>query len=514
MYNEKEKLILRKAAAIPLRLIYDNLPKEHLKLFLPYVIIPTGRKHPPHIIYLLTPDELNFDRNIIWPDDFFEKNKEFINIATHSGRKYKSSGGEKAAVYVEIERVNNDGTKKEPIDIEIYTKPYKQIRKKLGSIDELEYKGVDNLFPMLIYCKGRNGKCFLVISADYERSPFLDFKAIRWKESLHSIATSDFWDVIHKLVKKPGMFDLKLEMWDVLKSDAISILKKNLPGFGAHHMCGGREPNQSAYDDKLIAKILQEKDSWENFTTSYDYLDKISGPVSDWERPPVRVILETCEVDRGCIDLNDIIDNYLKIFDQNTLFIINEIPLKYNYMWFNIVALLKGIQIFIENERTSDSDKRFLITFNIIDHSEIRGALAQLYQITKEATPEKISDKSRYAYNSDFPFPKGQKVLRTLSDPIKYFFYAGAKLILYKAFDLEDKNYKQSTIKIIAENNVEILEKNQCSNNIYDATLCLFIPASADKSNSYRGETEVWRVADDEKGINKFICNLKKGIAL
>lgn len=505
-FDKKQKEILRKAAAIPLRLIWENIPKRHLKLYLPYVIIPTGKSDPPHICYLLSPEELNLERSRIWPDVIYNTNKEFIDKAVKEGRKYRLEGkSEPAAIYREIEKFN-DHPKRIPINIHIYKKNYGQIR---STDNPLEYQGLDNLYPMIIYCRQKNGECFLLASADYDRSPYLDFKAIRWKDTLKSITEVQFWSFF-----KPSIIDIDFSNWREFKQSALSVIKQNseLKGFHPHHMKGGVENNIPGYDIKVI-EVLSTDKYCKAFISSYDYETKVEGRVENWQWPPLRALLNTCENDpKKSIDLTETITKFKESFPGEKLLIFDNIPPKYNYFWFNCSSLLFGIKAFIDNN--TNLDVKFILSFNIIDEKVLKGLMIQIYQIDNTSS---LSINSKYTYNENFPYPMdGRPVLGGLKNAIKYFYLSGVKIILYKAFHPELSRDLASLIILKNEDKPEVIASNLEGGILFDATLGLFIPAEADSNYCYRKCKEpMWLVVSETNGetINyfkeKFISDYK-----
>jgi hypothetical protein len=491
---EEQKKLLKRAAAIPLKLIYESLPKEHLELFLPYVVIPSKQKNPPFTIYLLRPEELNIPRQKIWPDKIYRDNESFMISAMQDGRKSD------AVIYEEVKRFNERGQEKEPISIEIYPVTYGEYRKQKHYSDESEYRGVDDLYPMLIYCKQRNGQCFLVISADYKRNPYLDFKAIRWKESLRSISVADFWDYLTG--PKQEIFDLDITYFRSLRQKANFILKKEFEGsFGAHHMNGGRQPHDEDYGDERIKTALEKDEEWKGFLQAYN--GAISGVIDDWERPPIRSLLDTSENRGGSNDLNTFLDVYCKKEFPEKLFIMNCIPEEYGYgyMWFNIPALLKGMQLFMKNNDNYSLHKevKFLLSLNAVNDESWKGAIVKLYQVDEESNPAKITKGSSiYGYNEAFPYPKRTPTTwGHLKNAFNYFFNAGTKLLVYRAYDINARKYQHSIIQLEAIDEAKVLHYKLSSRGIIDATLCLFIPAEEKSDYQYKNdEFKVWLVSD------------------
>lgn len=488
LWTSDEKELLKQAATIPLRLIYDNIPKENLALFLPYVVIPTGRSNRPHTCFLLTPEDLNIEdneeKNKIWPPEFVEKNASFIQESHDHGRPY-ILGSEKARIYIEIEQHNDSLTNGEgPIHIEIYNKTYGQLK----SSGNAEYEGVDHLYPMAIFCKQKNGLCFLVVSADYTRSPYGDFKAIRWKEQLKAISSAKFWTLV-----SPELCDVDVLQWRELRKDAVNKLK-NI-GFGAHHMLGGLERSfKKEYESDYVFNNLMQLPSWKNFIQVYDYQRSVDGAIRNWKKPPIRAMLETAETDLGSLDLEDLVNCFSEDPDHHgKISVINNISKKYGYMWFNVTALFKGIYLFKEN-----SDVEIQISLSIGNTDTFKGAVIKIYQLGDIQQPNQITKTSRHHYNEDFPCPRGESEIRTLGNAFRYFFYAGVKYVIYRGFDTSIGNYLQSIIKLKDETTFERIIKNLPSNGMVDATLCLFIPAEENTNYRYRNDDfNVWLVEEE-----------------
>jgi hypothetical protein len=339
---------------------------------------------------------------------------------------------------------------------------------------------------MAIFCKQKNGSCFLVASADYRRSPYGDFQAIRWKEQLRAISSVGFWDII-----RPELCDVDVSTWRQLREGAVEVLQGD---FAAHHMLGGLEPSgkHETYSSESVVRELSKKPEWLRFLELYKYSDSIDGSILDWKKPPIRAILDTGELDKkGSGDIQDLICSYLNnVIDRSRVTIINNIPNQYGYMWFNFTALLKGIDYFISN-----STVNIQVSLNITDTTKFKGAVIQIYQIGDDINPNTMAD-SRYHYNSNFPFPKNENKMRTLGYVFKYFFYAGVQLVVYRAYDAAStsKKYLQSIIQLNDDLPL-ILHNNLPSNNLFDATLCLFIPAEITKP--YRKEWDPWLVTDN-----------------
>jgi hypothetical protein len=270
-------------------------------------------------------------------------------------------------------------------------------------------------------------------------------------------------------------------------------------------MLGGLDiSGDSLYDAASVIGKLTEKDSWLDFIQKYDYRDLVDGAIRDWKKPPIRAILETAENDLGSMDLENIFNRYSENPENHTnkVRVINNINNKYGYMWFNATALLKGIQLFVEN---SGADAKIQISLNIGNTDTFKGAVIQIYQLSDNLHPNHINNASRYQYNEYFPYPKGENKTRTLGNAFRYFFYAGVKYVVYRAFDSNSNQYLQSIIQLISETAFE-KRKNLPSNGMVDATLCLLIPAEVKVDYSYRSEYDVWLVADKyEIDINELI---------
>jgi len=271
----------------------------------------------------------------------------------------------------------------------------------------------------------------------------------------------------------------------------------------------GTEDNPR-YTSNEVTQLLSKKSRiWRRFLIEYS-CPSGSQEIRAWNILPVRAILDFG--DRQCSDLHDVIIKFKDLMKEEhkrniyvskigtyktVLYGKSSEESANSHIWFNVSALLKGLEEYIRGDRARSD---YLITFDCIDDQDgqgrdVKGLVVKLIPIGENTA--QLEFVEQYQFNKEFPKrdkSEGPKNGGLFGAFKTFFVNAGVKIAIYRGFDCDNQCFRTSLISLSKDREIKTEDSFFDKGSVLTATLVLFVEAESITEPYRKGPCQKWLV--------------------